>query len=63
MNRLARDRLAAAGQLTGEGMRVRVRGRSVEFRVGDAALVTVNDYRHGLYNGTRGVITAATSTR
>ena len=59
LNRLARDRLAAAGQLTGEGMRVRVRGRSVEFRVGDAALVTVNDYRHGLYNGTRGVITAA----
>jgi hypothetical protein len=40
-------------------MRVQVRGRSVEFRVGDAALVTVNDYRRGLYNGTRGVITAA----
>jgi conjugative relaxase-like TrwC/TraI family protein len=59
LNRIARERLAERGDLHGDGMHVRVRGRTVDFRVGDAVLVTVNDYRRSLYNGTRGVVTAA----
>jgi ATP-dependent exoDNAse (exonuclease V) alpha subunit len=59
LNRLARQRLTDRGELQGHGMRVQVRGRATDFRVGDAVLVTVNDYRRGLFNGTRGVVTAA----
>lgn len=59
LNRLARQRLADRGDLRGHGMRVRVHGRATEFRVGDVVLVTVNDYRRGLFNGTRGTVRAA----
>jgi conjugative relaxase-like TrwC/TraI family protein len=59
LNRLVRQRLLDQRELRGDGMQVRVRGRRLDFRVGDAVLVTVNDYRRGLYNGTRGVVTAA----
>ncbi|MFL6110597.1 MAG: MobF family relaxase [Catenulispora sp.] len=59
LNRLVRQRLAERGDLRGVGMHVKVRGRNMDFRVGDAAVVTTNDYRRGLVNGTRGVITAA----
>ena len=62
LNRLARERLVEAGELAGDGMSVRLRGRQVEFAVGDAVLVTVNDYRRGLFNGTRGIVTAADAT-
>jgi ATP-dependent exoDNAse (exonuclease V) alpha subunit len=59
LNKLARSRLEEDGDLHCDRMTVRARGGSVEFRVGDAVLVTVNDYRRGLYNGTRGTVAAA----
>lgn len=62
LNRLARRVLSERGELAGEGMRVHVGRRSLEFQVGDAVVVTANDYQRGLYNGTRGVVTAADNT-
>ena len=61
LNRLARRSLAERGELARDGMRVQVGRRSLEFCVGDAVVVTANDYQRGLYNGTRGVVTAADS--
>lgn len=59
LNRAARAALTEAGQLTGDGMTVRVHGRVLHLQVGDSVLVTANDYRRGLFNGTRGRLVAA----
>ncbi|HEU5034280.1 MAG TPA: hypothetical protein VFT62_05915, partial [Mycobacteriales bacterium] len=53
LNTTIRDRLQATGHL---GPDHHVAGRT--FAVGEAVVVTRNDYRRGLLNGTRGTITA-----
>lgn len=54
LNRRARERMAAAGQLRGDPLHLGGR----EFAVGDQVLGLTNDYRVGMLNGTRGTITA-----
>ncbi|HVV77943.1 MAG TPA: AAA family ATPase, partial [Mycobacteriales bacterium] len=57
LNTMARQALGDAGGLDGPSLTVTVSGRPVEWRNGDEALITRNDYRHGLINGTRGRVT------
>ncbi|MCY7344274.1 MAG: relaxase domain-containing protein, partial [Pseudonocardia sp.] len=63
LNDTTRERLLAAGRLgpaavtTGEGERAR------EYRAGDRVLVTANDHRLGLLNGTRATVTAVDPKR
>ncbi|HET7486329.1 MAG TPA: MobF family relaxase [Acidimicrobiales bacterium] len=54
LNRLARRRMRAEGQLGSKELVAGGRG----FAVGDVVLATYNDYRLGLLNGTRGVVSA-----
>jgi conjugative relaxase-like TrwC/TraI family protein len=56
LNTLARAALHACGGLGRDTLTVTVDGRPVEWRVGDEALVTRNDYPHRLINGSRGTI-------
>lgn len=59
LNRLVRERLEQAGALAGPGMTVRSGGRTLDLHVGDAVLVTANDYGRGLFNGTRATVAGA----
>jgi ATP-dependent exoDNAse (exonuclease V) alpha subunit len=53
LNRRARARLIRAGRLGPSDLVVRGRG----FAIGDEVVTTRNDYRLGILNGTRGVVT------
>ncbi|MHB8341053.1 MAG: AAA family ATPase, partial [Mycobacteriales bacterium] len=54
---LVRDELLAAGALGDTALAVATGRASIEFRTGDQVLVTTNDYRRGLLNGTRARVT------
>lgn len=54
LNAAARDRLTAAGQLTGEPLEAAGR----EFRVGDRVLCLQDHHRLGVLNGSRGTLSA-----
>ena len=56
LSALTRQRLIADGALGPVELTVRVAGRELGFRTGEDVVVTVNDYRRGLFNGTRGRI-------
>jgi conjugative relaxase-like TrwC/TraI family protein len=56
LNTLARAALHASGGLGRDALTVTVDGRPVEWRVGDAAVVTRNHYPLKLINGSRGTI-------
>ncbi len=57
LNTLARRALQDAGTLGRRSLVVPVGGRAMEWRLGDEALVTRNDYPRGLINGSRGRVT------
>jgi conjugative relaxase-like TrwC/TraI family protein len=54
LNTLARHALKAEGRLGRRTLRVRVDGQAVDWRVGDEAVITRNDYPLDLINGSRG---------
>jgi conjugative relaxase-like TrwC/TraI family protein len=56
LNTLARHALKADGRLGRRTLRVQVDGQPVEWRVGDEAVITRNDYPLDLINGSRGRI-------
>ncbi|HVA61584.1 MAG TPA: MobF family relaxase [Mycobacteriales bacterium] len=58
LNDLVRTWLIGARTLGGAPITVTVDGHPREFRTGDEVLVTRNDYRFGLLNGTRARVTA-----
>jgi conjugative relaxase-like TrwC/TraI family protein len=58
LNTLARRALLAAGGLGADAVTVRSAGGSVEWRVGDEAVVVANCYPLGLVNGSRGRVSA-----
>ena len=58
LNQTARDRLLAAGRLGRDAVTAGEGDRAREYRVGDKVLVTANDHRLDLLNGTRATVTA-----
>jgi hypothetical protein len=54
---LVRGALVSHGQLGGESLLVAAGDVRREFRRGDIVLVTRNDYRHQIFNGTRATVT------
>jgi ATP-dependent exoDNAse (exonuclease V) alpha subunit len=58
LNQRVRAGLCEKGRLGDRGITVAVDEGEVEFRAGDQVVVTRNDYRRGLLNGTRGQVTA-----
>jgi len=58
LNRILRAALADAGQLGDDELVVPVGSSERSYRTGDQVLVTSNDYRRALLNGTRGVVRA-----
>jgi conjugative relaxase-like TrwC/TraI family protein len=63
LNDLVRTWLIGTRALGDTAITVDVDGYDREFRVGDEVLVTRNDYRLGVLNGTRGTVTAVESDR
>jgi conjugative relaxase-like TrwC/TraI family protein len=57
LNTLTRRALGEAGGLGRKTLTVTVAGRRTEWRVGDEAVITRNDYPLGLINGSRGRVT------
>jgi len=57
LNDLLRDALLAGGRLGRRELRVPVGTGERGYRVGEEVMVTANDYRLALLNGTRGVVT------
>lgn len=58
LNDATRARLLESGRLGLDAVTIGQGDRRREYRTGDRVLVTVNDYRLGLLNGTRGVVEA-----
>ena len=58
LNDTTRARLLESGRLGPDPVTVAAGDRQREYRAGDRVLVTANDHRLGLLNGTRAVITA-----
>jgi conjugative relaxase-like TrwC/TraI family protein len=58
LNDTVRAHLYASGVLGDEALTVRRGSRELEFRAGDRVVVTRNDYRRALLNGTRGRVTS-----
>ena len=63
LNDTARDRLLEAGGLGPEAVTAGRGARAREYRAGDEVLVTANDHRLGLLNGSRGKVTAVDPRR
>jgi len=57
LNQLTRERLLANGQLGEHAVVVGAGDRQREYRTGDQVIVTTNDHRRGLLNGTRAALT------
>ncbi len=57
LNNLTRQRLLATGQLGHQAVIVGGGDRQREYRAGDQVIVTANDHRRGLLNGTRATLT------
>jgi ATP-dependent exoDNAse (exonuclease V) alpha subunit len=58
LNRLARERMASAGELRGPALHVEISDRGHrDYQVGDVVIARRNAYLDGLVNGQRGVIT------
>ena len=60
LNRVLRQALVATGELGDDELVVEVGGNGAQrgYRVGDEVVVTANDYRRALLNGTRGQLVA-----
>ena len=58
LNDIARAKLLAAGRLGPDAVNTGHAERGTEYRTGDAVIVTANNYRLGLLNGTPGRVTA-----
>jgi ATP-dependent exoDNAse (exonuclease V) alpha subunit len=63
LNEITRDRLLEAGRLGPDAVTAGRGARAREYRAGDEVLVTANDYRLGLLNGSRGSVTAVDPRR
>jgi ATP-dependent exoDNAse (exonuclease V) alpha subunit len=63
LNDVTRDRLLADGRLGPDAVTAGSGDKQREYRAGDRVLVTANDHRLGLLNGTRGTVTAVDPTR
>jgi conjugative relaxase-like TrwC/TraI family protein len=63
LNDTTRDRLLEAGGLGPEAVTAGRGSRAREYRAGDEVLVTANDHRLGLLNGSRGKVTAVDPRR
>ena len=63
LNDTARSRLLAAGRLGPDAVTTGQGDKQREYRAGDRVLVTTNDHRLGLLNGTRATITAVDPRR
>lgn len=63
LNDTTRHRLLATGRLGPDAITAGQGERSREYRAGDRVLVTANDHRLGLLNGTRGTVTAVDRVR
>jgi conjugative relaxase-like TrwC/TraI family protein len=60
LNAAVRDRLREQRQLGADRMTVSIDDASRSFALGDQVIVTANDHRRGLLNGTRGTVMSVT---